>query len=282
MDKNPTNIIYIVSSAHSGSTLLDLILGSHSAIQSGGEFYKFPMKSKIEDGISQPCSCGEKIIDCDFWQRVLEGANLDFEAIQSSQDFFSLYDRMIPSMLKVAGKSHFVDSSKRLTRLKKYLKSDQFRVSIIHLVRDPRAVAYSFVRKKKRVLANQEMFSSRVNPPKYLQSLWLILRGNMRYIVEMSKQKGFHTVKYEDLVVNPQQALSGFLERIHLPFEDSMVHYYDHAHHVIGGNRMRFQKRPLALDKEYLHNLSAFEWFAGTCISLPILLKYKYPLYRRI
>jgi len=206
------------------------------------------MESKVEDGVSQPCCCGEKVVNCDFWKRVLEGTNLDFNAIQCSQDFFSLYDRIIPSMLKVAGKTYFVDSSKRLTCLKKYLKSDQFQVSIIHLVRDPRAVAYSFVRKKRRMLANKDLFSSRVNPPKYLQSLWLISRGNLRYIMEMSDQKIFHTIRYEELVVNPRQALSGFLERINLHFEDSIIQYYEHAHHVIGGNRMRFQKKPLALD----------------------------------
>jgi hypothetical protein len=71
------------------------------------------------------------------------------------------------------------------------------------------------------------------------------------------------------------------LERIHLPFEESMIEYYDQTHHIVGGNHMRLQKRPLMLDREYLQSLSMLQWAAGTCISLPLLLKYRYPFLRR-
>ena len=46
------NLIYITSNSHSGSTLLDMLIGSHSACLTLGEIHKLTLKS---EGV---CACG--------------------------------------------------------------------------------------------------------------------------------------------------------------------------------------------------------------------------------
>ncbi len=280
MNSPKINIIYIASSAHSGSTLLDLMLGSHSEIHSGGEFYKLPLKMRTDGGKLHDCSCGKKVIECDFWARAAEKANTNIEEIQSSRDFFSMYERLIPAILAVSGKTYFVDSSKSLLRLKKYLESEQCQVAIIHLVRDPRAVAYSFVRKSMRMAGKNRRGFSKDNLILYFHTLWRVLRGNLQKNKSLSNQKVYHTIRYEELIAHPKQTLTGFLERLKLPFEETMIEYYDQTHHIVGGNHMRFQKKPLMTDREYTQKLSLFVWITGTFICLPLILKYHYPLFR--
>ncbi len=66
--KNKIPILYIIGSGHSGSTLLDMLLGGHSKIVGVGEFRMFSnQKQKLENQI---CTCGKKILDCSFWKKV--------------------------------------------------------------------------------------------------------------------------------------------------------------------------------------------------------------------
>lgn len=59
-------LIYILRSGYSGSTILDLLLGSHSEIEGVGEFYHYDEVVK-NNGI---CTCWRKINDCPFWSEV--------------------------------------------------------------------------------------------------------------------------------------------------------------------------------------------------------------------
>ena len=74
----PVKLAYVVSSGHSGSTLLDLIIGSIPGGFSTGEFNYFPWQiSRQEElgGKSTPqmlCSCGEPFRTCEVWSSVIE------------------------------------------------------------------------------------------------------------------------------------------------------------------------------------------------------------------
>jgi len=139
----PITIFYILSSGHSGSTLLDLMLGSHSAIESGGEVEKYfdylsvrsarPREKRI-------CTCGKNAVDCPYWQQVgnkvekLTGCkDVDLSAIDSQQ-FARNNSAVLGSMLEVSGKRVFCDSSKKYQRLQRLMLSPDFELKIIHLV----------------------------------------------------------------------------------------------------------------------------------------------------
>src|SRR5688572_18480438 len=59
-------LILIGSSSHSGSTLLDLMLGAHSSVSSAGEMNRLTLFS--DDRV---CTCGATVTRCAYWNRVL-------------------------------------------------------------------------------------------------------------------------------------------------------------------------------------------------------------------
>ncbi len=68
MQKN--TIIYIAGLGHSGSTILDLILGCHSDIVGLGEIMPFIRRKDRTPDLNSTCSCGKKGYDCYFWSEV--------------------------------------------------------------------------------------------------------------------------------------------------------------------------------------------------------------------
>ena len=66
-EKSKPLIVFIISSAFSGSTLLDKTLGNHSSCFSLGELDKLPAELSSE---KNPCGCTRALIHCPFWQQV--------------------------------------------------------------------------------------------------------------------------------------------------------------------------------------------------------------------
>lgn len=64
---------FICAAGHSGSTLLDMLLGSHSRAESIGEVINLPMDLALDS----PCACGRPIQQCDLWPEVVRGLGVD-------------------------------------------------------------------------------------------------------------------------------------------------------------------------------------------------------------
>ena len=60
-------IVYIVSSPHGGSTLVSHILGKHGNAVNLGEVSFLPKLLALDE----PCSCGQAMSGCEFWDAVL-------------------------------------------------------------------------------------------------------------------------------------------------------------------------------------------------------------------
>lgn len=69
----PKQIVHIIGSGHSGSTLLDMILGGHSLISSLGEasFLHYNVREHKKLDV---CTCGRHVLECPFWSSVEEAA----------------------------------------------------------------------------------------------------------------------------------------------------------------------------------------------------------------
>ena len=67
-----TNLIYIVGSGRSGSTVIERVLNSAPQVVGVGEIHalwRLPVQSLL-------CSCGSRVPDCDFWQGALGHADI--------------------------------------------------------------------------------------------------------------------------------------------------------------------------------------------------------------
>ena len=62
-----TKCVYICSAGHSGSTLLDLLLGTHTKVASLGEISHLPKNISL----NTICTCGEPVQSCQLWKEVL-------------------------------------------------------------------------------------------------------------------------------------------------------------------------------------------------------------------
>ena len=74
--------LYVMSRPHSGSTILDILLGNTASVESVGQLVSDMGK------LDNPCACGATIRDCPFWREVrarVEGAGVNWdEAVAAS------------------------------------------------------------------------------------------------------------------------------------------------------------------------------------------------------
>src|SRR5690606_6059257 len=63
----------ILSAGHSGSTLLNLMLGGHPEAVAVGEITHLPKNLAL----NTPCQCGVPVGECGFWQAVLRRLPID-------------------------------------------------------------------------------------------------------------------------------------------------------------------------------------------------------------
>ncbi|MDX1694004.1 MAG: sulfotransferase [Ketobacteraceae bacterium] len=78
MDSKDIRLVYIMSPSYSGSTLLTTLLAQQTRIATVGEL----KANKLPDIATYTCSCGSRILECDFWNRLIrqvrdQGSELD-------------------------------------------------------------------------------------------------------------------------------------------------------------------------------------------------------------
>jgi hypothetical protein len=96
-----TNLVYILAASHSGSTLLSMLLGSGTQITTVGEL-KLSSKA-IGDLARYRCSCGQFILQCDFWQKIAEGMakrGRKFDIAQAGTDYQQINSRYPGRLLR--------------------------------------------------------------------------------------------------------------------------------------------------------------------------------------
>lgn len=168
----PFKIIYICGNGHSGSTLLDIILGSPKESFSAGEL-TFITRDSIMD---EYCSCGDKISNCNVWKEIIDKweakrkisyqeyqrLRLKFERNKVSlntlwnkyfpsdsfEEYIDATKYLFKSIHEVTGATTIIDSSKSPTRIAILQKVADLQV--IHLCRDFKGVLNSAKRSSKK------------------------------------------------------------------------------------------------------------------------------------
>jgi len=249
-------VLLIVGMGHSGSTLLDLLLGAHSQIHGAGELARVK-----KDFHKRKCSCGARAAECPVWKHVFKDFDEipDLRAGQTKKDFLknnncfktrmknrdlseylTTMERTYRNILNTTGKTAVLDSSKGPERANALLKNPNLDITIIHLVRDGRGVAWSYRKKARR--------------------LWPCLRKwcTKNLMAEVLKRRGKRTVRmhYKDLARNPEKELTRILNTAGFQFEGQMMDFRGVEQHQVGGNRMRLEgSGKIKEDTAWRHNL---------------------------
>jgi len=165
-------VLYIMGTARSGSTILEVLLSKGEGVFGAGE-----LTSLIQDGFieNKQCSCGASCVECEIWGRVSEHLKLDKQELEEwvvlqkkmdwhdgafkqlfsvmpKKDVFryqELNSRLLMAIQEVTGCKVILDSSKyagRSLALLRVLKAD---VKVICLTRSPAGLMQSFQKSNK-------------------------------------------------------------------------------------------------------------------------------------
>ena len=259
--------IYISGRGHSGSTMLDAMLGNAADIESVGELVSGMGRY---DGL---CSCGATFRDCQYWQGVRERfektAGEPWDSAVASSVGQAHIKRFFPTML--AGKARawvsrlrthseaiagavtngatesIVDSSKEISRalfLLRFVPESK----VVHLVRNPANILESQYFRLKSGTGFR--FLRRTFHPKKMYFPFLLIGcvgwivGNaLSEIVRMYGRDRFLVVKYEDILSQPVAELDRIEQFVGIPLGEVKAKVQNNQPfqigHNVGGNHMR-------------------------------------------
>lgn len=214
-------VIYIVGMGRSGSTLLDLMLDSHSQVRSLGGV------RRMTNALRTSCACGAPVrAECSFWEAIDAELERDIDGglenleVNSRDDAVFRRDNvgLFRAAAKAAGTDYIVDSSKSVSRLKRLLALPELEIYPVHIVRDPCGYVYSQKKRKSQGLVPAFSYVGRS-----LRSFFL-LRNRSHVVVD-----------YGSLADDPERCMHEVMARIGLSLESSQVEWADQLHHNVGG-----------------------------------------------
>ena len=264
-------LVYFMGAGHIGSTVIEVVLGTHPRLESVGEVWKLPVAWVL--GSERTCACGASVHACAFWQEVrkrwtelmgedsvsryvglrarLEGSPLGWARLLWAAgrsdpllaEYVRLTEALYEAIRRVGGKAAVIESSLSPKRAYALGLCPALDVHVIHLVRDGRGVIWSLKNPAKRGMVKNFKPAPAWRTTRYwvsanLQSAWVFgrIRSDRRL-----------RLRYEDFALNPVAALerigawlgedlSGLLTPAGATKQTSAVR------HTVGGNRVRMQK----------------------------------------
>jgi hypothetical protein len=314
-------VLFIMGMTRSGSTLLDNILGEFDGFVSCGELRLLWKRGLIEN---RQCGCGRPVRQCERWTSILHKAfgdeweTVNYEKIQSNQrrsarihhtwsllrkqpghltgppmltDYVRILPRLYRSIAEVSCASVIVDSSKRPSDVALLRLVPELDIYVVHLVRDPRAVAYSWSRLKRQPERNGPD-NMAINGPVHTTLRWLYRNLAAGAVARKTQPGQFMRVRYEDFVCNPRRVVRDIVSMVTRETPDgAAVHEMGsilqelravalRTNHTVSGNPSRFRTGvvPISEDREWLFGQSLTASILSTLFAMPLLRAYGYPL----
>jgi hypothetical protein len=282
-----TRWVYIAGRGHSGSTVVDAMLGNEEGIESVGELVAGMGR------YDERCSCGRRFAECPYWMAIRRrfeastgiawdraaGVSMDQARIArfGRTLFAGLNDEWVCELkwisselaIAIANDGLVVDSSKEISRalfLARFVPGSK----VIHLVRHPdRVLASNYAR---LVNGSGFKFMRRRYAGDRFHGVFLLLSccgwvvGNSLASLVSSVVRGsVLKLRYEDLVRDPAQQISRLEDFLGVPLEvvRSRIERSEEFEvgHNIGGNNMRMA--------------GVFRFDSGKSSNRPLPLRYR-------
>jgi hypothetical protein len=150
---------------------------------------------------------------------------------------------------------------------------------VIHLIRDPRSVAYS--RRKRKWDPASQSYLARHSLTK-TAVLWMVWNFGTERLWKASPLKSkYRMIRYEDFTVQPRKTVMDILAFVDEDFDDQFIDECSiplHATHSIAGNPMRFQKGTVQIRRDDAWKQLMPRWQRSfvTLLTWPFLIRYGY------
>lgn len=312
-----TRVLYVGGSGRSGSTMIANVLGEVPGAVSVGEVRFLWERGILQDRL---CGCGEPFAGCAFWGEVLEralgrtatGADRELLARRmqaglrertrmrslpralagrgpdaTGDEVGPTLERLYAAIADVAGARVVVDSSKLPTYAALLHAVPGIDLHVLQVVRDPRAAAHSWRRRKAQPDLGPGAQMERRGAAKSA-ALWRIWNGALEWWCR-EREVDHRLQNYESFVADPIGETRRILRRFELVpaarveavvadiFADRDVVRL-HANHTVAGNPSRHQHGlvPLVPDEEWHTHLEPRDRRAVEVVTWPALRHYGY------
>lgn len=232
-------VIAISGSGRSGSTLLSLLLSQDSRVFNLGQMRH--LWRSFDD--NEACSCGRNLKACEIYGSVVRntesmqrlGKEFFKDAAHCSEwpdaaacsklqerhrDFLSGMQAILQHVATATGASHFVDSSKAPEMALAFGLMPDVELFLLNLVRDPRAVACSWHKRKQSTSALVKNARDWAARQRRLENWKPALNDN------------YMTLRYEDLAATPIDSIEAISDWAGLPIPETLFVGSNRAHLV--------------------------------------------------
>jgi hypothetical protein len=292
----PVRVLYIAGLAHSGSTVLARVLGEVEGLFAAGEVYA--LSERIANG--DRCGCGELLGDCPFWTAVLRKAFPDGDAVPRlrterrwikgrtlpplvlgrDRERLRVYRHDLKMLYRAiaseSGAGVVVDSSKSPTYAYILDSVPGVELSVIHLLRDPRATSYSWSIDPHYHRTRGPAFGAR----------WTFWNLELEALAARRPRR-FVRLRLEDFVQEPVAETRRVLRLVgadgaELPFVDERSVRLP-GHHMVEGHASRFDTGvvPIRASTTWRERLSKRREVTTSLLASPLQLLYGYSVRRR-
>lgn len=302
-----STVLYLGAVGRSGTTLLERAVATSESFVSLGEVVHL-----WERGLrnNEPCGCGKPFRDCEFWSAVGESAfggweQLDLDQVQqwqhaadrnrfipllirpslgspkfrtALQEFAQILDRLYTGISDQVGSNVvLVDASKHPSYLFVLRRLRLHRPRLLHVVRDPRGVAYSWAKVVERPEAADDMerLGALAASGRWVShNLLFHLAGRLG----VRRQR----LRYELFAHDPSELARSVAVLTRdlgatLPVFDGSRIILD-VNHTVSGNPMRFQLGPVDIraDEKWRSSMPRIARLVVGTLTSPLRLAYKW------
>jgi hypothetical protein len=302
-----TKVLYVLGTQRGGSTIAGRVIGARPAFAFGGEVRRLWARGV---GPGRTCGCGLGFYECPLWSKVLPEVLVDGvtaahvaawqeevapgdhswraaeRVVRASRPgarpwpalerYRAVMGRMYRAMARALGARVLVDASKLPADAAVLLGIKGVDAYVLHLVRDQRGVVHSQLRRQAPLGGIERARVVR------LAGAWAVRHGAARRLARERGDAGWLQLRYEDFATAPGPALARVAELVgERPTLVPPDGRYDLAEvHTAGGRLPAEAGVELRRDDRWRTDLPAPERVVTTTATLPLLLRFGYPLGR--
>lgn len=250
-------LLYIMGTARSGSTILEILLSAPPNNFGAGELTHLPRDGFILD---KTCACQLSTSRCTIWSKVKDKLHLDTEKLATLDLLHRKIDRhagLLRQLLKISGKKELntylnynrqllhaikdateceviIDSSKYAGRAYALSRELETEVLVICLTRSPSGLIDAFQKNNKHEQLPKSITQAAIYYMVTTTLLWLF------YLKSQNKPL---LIRFEDLMASPIPTIEKIQEWADIDLSDTINRLRTQASfspgHIVTGNRLR-------------------------------------------